>query len=317
MSATELERIARIARAFDAACEGVEVGIGDDAAVLAARAGERLVWTVDAQVEGTHFRRSLLSWEDVGWRATMAAASDLAAMGARPWCALAALVLADDVDDASLDALVAGQRAAAEAIGAAVVGGNLARGSEVSITTTFLGRAVHAVERRGGRARDSLWLAGDVGLASAGFRALTSGMRDARVDEAIARWRRPRALVDAGRTMASLAHAAIDVSDGLAHDVAQLARASGLRAVLDADALLAHGGDALARAAGAVAADALELALHGGEDYAIVAASDVPLDGFVRIGELREGHGIALVRDGAERDLTPRGFDHFAPRLGD
>ena len=70
------------------------MGIGDDAAVLeVAAAGTRLVWTVDEQVEGTHFRRELLAWRDVGWRSFMAAASDVAAMGAAPWCALAALVL--------------------------------------------------------------------------------------------------------------------------------------------------------------------------------------------------------------------------------
>ncbi len=312
MSSSELERVARLAVSFGAACEGVDVGIGDDAAVLVSRAGERLAWTVDAQVEGTHFRRSLVSWHDVGWRATMAAASDLAAMGARPWCALGALVLADDVDDGAFDAIVRGQRAAVDALGSAMVGGNLARGSEVSITTTWLGRSERFVERRGGRAGDALWMAGDVGLAAVGLRALVAGIDDARVGEAVARWQRPRALIDAGLEMAAVAHAAIDVSDGLAHDVAQLARASGVRAVLDAGAILAHAGDVLVRAAAAIGADALELALHGGEDYALVVASDVAIEGFVRIGELRAGEGIALVTGSAERELIPRGFDHFA-----
>src|SRR5439155_4570311 len=109
-----------------------------------------------------------------------------------------------------------------------------------------------------------------------------------------------------------VAHAAIDVSDGLAHDVAQLARASSLRAVLDAGSLLARGGGSLARAGSAVGADAPELALHGGEDYPLVAASDVAIEGFARIGELRDGEGVALRSDGVERDIAPRGYDHFA-----
>lgn len=308
---SELERIARLARTLGAACDGVRVAIGDDAAVLDP-AGARLVWTVDAQVEGVHFRRDLVGWRDVGWRATMAAASDLAAMGARPWCGLAALVLADDVDDDALDAIAAGQRAAADAIGAAIVGGNLARGGETSLTTTFLGRCARAVERGGARPGDGLWLAGDVGLAAAGLRALTSRANDARLDVAVARWRTPRALVDAGVRMAPIAHAAIDVSDGLARDVGHVASASGVRVVIDADALRTHGGAPLAAAAAALRVDAVELALHGGEDYALVVASDAAVDGFARIGDVREGAGVALRDRGVEHDLAPRGFDHFA-----
>src|SRR5258708_5917288 len=126
---TELERIARLRKHFPT--------IGDDAAILAlARAanGPKLVWTVDAQVEGVHFRRDLLGWEDLGWRSFMAAASDVAAMGAAPWCALSALALPASFDDAAFDSLTRGQARAAAAAGAPIVGGNLARASEVSVT---------------------------------------------------------------------------------------------------------------------------------------------------------------------------------------
>ena len=110
------------------------------------------MWTVDAQVEGTHFRRDLCSWEDVGWRSFMAAASDVAAMGGAPWCALSSLVLAPEVDDADLDALARGQRAAADAAGAPIVGGNLSRGATSSVTTTVLGTSHRAITRSGARA---------------------------------------------------------------------------------------------------------------------------------------------------------------------
>src|SRR5580658_1790205 len=98
-----------LARALAAQAPGVPTGIGDDAAVLDSPGG-RIVWTIDEQVEGVHFRRDLLPWRDVGWRSFMAAASDVAAMGAVPWCALAALVLPEDVDDAALAEIVRGQR---------------------------------------------------------------------------------------------------------------------------------------------------------------------------------------------------------------
>src|SRR3984957_6597254 len=117
----ELGRLAMLARMLGGHAPGVEVGIGDDAAVLSSPGSRRLVWTIDEQVEGVHFRREFASWRDVGWRSYMAAASDVAAMGASPWCALAALVLPDDVDDAALEAIARGQREAGEATHAPVV----------------------------------------------------------------------------------------------------------------------------------------------------------------------------------------------------
>ena len=328
MKSGELARIALLARVLgvDASKDGVVLGIGDDAAVLdlasmpdegdeSDEGAARLVWTVDAQVDGTHFRRDLCSWEDVGWRSFMAAANDVAAMGARAWCALSSLVLAPEVTDEELEALARGQRAASDAVGAPVVGGNLARGAPSSVTTTLLGTCTRVLTRGGGRAGDALFLAGDVGLAAGGLRARERGLTDARLDIAIAAWARPHARFAEGRRMAAseAAHAAIDVSDGLARDVLHLANASGLRAVLDARLLRDACGEPLAGVAAALGVDALELALHGGEDYALVLAASAPVVGFVKIGELRQGEGLALrSADGSERALDAGGFDHFA-----
>ena len=313
----ERGRIELLKRALAANAPGVVLGIGDDAAVLRPTEGAVLVWTIDEQVEGVHFRRELVSWRDLGWRSFTAAASDLAAMGATPWCALAALVLSGAVDDAALSEIARGQREAAEAIGAALVGGNLSRGGAVSIATTLLGTCERAVTRDGARPGDSLWLAGRLGLAAAGLRALGrdaagAGVEnDARFEEAVAAWRRPRALVAEGRAMAPLAHAAIDVSDGLARDAGHLAEASGVCVVLDEDAIVADEG--LVRAASALGESPLDLALHGGEDYALVIASDArDVPGFRRIGEVRSGSGVVLRGAGGERAIEPRGFDHFA-----
>jgi thiamine-monophosphate kinase len=307
----ERARIAMLARVLVSSARSVEVGIGDDAAVLdAAYADGQIVWTVDEQVEGSHFRREHVSWADVGWRALMAATSDVAAMGAKPWCALCAMVLSDDVDDDALEEIARGQQEAAIAIGAPVVGGNLARGPVLSLATTVLGTCERAVRRGGARAGDGLWLAGQVGLAAAGLRALGRGMKaDSRLMPALAAWRRPRALVAEGSAMARVARAAIDISDGVAGDVGHLAEASGVLAVLDASALAAD--RALVDAASALGESALDLALHGGEDYALVAASPVPIEGFRRIGELRSGRGVAVRGPDGERTIEPRGFDHF------
>jgi thiamine-monophosphate kinase len=280
-----------------------------------------LVWTVDVQVDGTHFKPAWASWEDIGWRSFMAAASDLAAMGAEPAAALSSLVLAPAIDDAALDALARGQAAASDVVGAPVVGGNLARGTETSITTTLLGRAPVPVLRSGARPGDVVCLAGSVGLAAAGLGLLVQDttVRNARVQDAhaaacLTAWRRPVARIADGRALAGLAHAAIDVSDGLAHDAEQLAEASGVRIVLDADALRLHLGDDLVAVAARLGRDALDLALNGGEDYALVAASASLLPGFVRIGSVEAHEGgarLLLLTERGPEPLTPRGFDHF------
>lgn len=308
----ERRRIAMLAEVFRGAADGIEVGIGDDAAVLTPRAGDKLVWTIDEQVEGVHFRRGWLDWADVGWRSAMAAASDISAMGAVPWCGLAAVVLPEDVDDAVLEAIARGQREATDVVGAPIVGGNLSRGLAVSIATTFLGRCERAITRGAARPGDALWMAGRVGLAAAGLRALQDGRaRGVALAHAVEAWRRPRALVAEGTAMGLVAHAAIDVSDGLACDVGHVADAGGVCIVLDEAALLDD--PLLAEAAVAIGASAIELALYGGEDYALVAASDVPMPGFRRIGEVRAGDGVVLRGPAGERAIAARGFDHFAP----
>jgi thiamine-monophosphate kinase len=323
----ELARVALLrARFAQPSATGIRVGIGDDAAVLDASSGGALVWTVDAQVEGTHFRTSWVSWEDIGWRSFMAAASDLAAMSAEPTAALSALVLASSVDDEALDALARGQAAASLAVGAPLVGGNLARGTETSVTTTLFGRAARPVLRSGARPGDGLWLAGPVGLANVGLSVLERSVQNARiVDDAAAAagleaWRRPVARIAQGRALAGVAHAAIDVSDGLAHDAWQLATASGVRVVLDVAAVVAAGGEALAAGAKLLDGLPLDFALHGGEDYALLAASADALPGFVRVGTIETSddgaHGGARVvlrtASGAIEPVDPRGFDHFA-----
>jgi thiamine-monophosphate kinase len=297
---SEIERIALLKAIFARARDGIELGIGDDAALVRARGS--LAVSVDALVEGTHFRRGWLSFEDLGYKATMAALSDLAAMGAEALGVLSALCLPDDVADADLEALARGQAAACDEVGAAVIGGNLARGDRLSITTTVLGEAERPMRRAGARPGDLLLLSGELGLAAAAVRALSRG--EAPVREAASAWRRPRARITDGRRAAAVAHAAIDVSDGLALDLSRLAEASEVAVVVDAAAIAGPA--------------TLDLALHGGEDYALVVASPVPIDGFARIGrcERYEGTRAWLERAGELEPLEPRGFDHFRAPAG-
>jgi len=314
----EDERIARIA-----AILGVPRAQLDDAAVVDAPSG-KLVLTVDEQVEGTHFTRALCSLEDLGFRATMAAASDLAAMGATPLGALAAWVLpvagsaeggtaraSDAVADQDAERIARGQREACDRLGALVLGGNLARGPAISIATTWVGAAARPIARSGAKPGDALLACGELGLASAGFRALARGLEAPEVRDAAAAWRRPVARIADGLRMAAVAHAAIDVSDGLALDASRLAAASGVRAVLDEAALRSSLHSATIALAAALGEDPLDLALAGGEDYALLCASSGPIDGFVRVGSIETGSGCVLRGPNGERAVSG-GFDHFS-----
>jgi thiamine-monophosphate kinase len=316
----ELSRLELLRALFSATAlpAGVSLGIGDDAAVLA-RSDAPLVWTVDTAVEGVHFRRDWLSLEDIGWRSLAAAASDLAAMGASPRGALSALILPAQFGDADLLALARGQAEAAAALETAVIGGNLARGSELSITTTLLGEARQPILRGGARAGHVVGLAGAIGVAAAGLALLQQGTGNGApgdlTERVLQAFRRPHARIAEGLAAAGHAHAGIDVSDGLALDAWRLARASGVAVVLDADALLRVAGPDLIRVAALLGRDPLELALYGGDDYALLmtfAAHDVPAP-FVAVGTCGAGVGIWLRSpDGTTRPLEAKGFDHFA-----
>jgi thiamine-monophosphate kinase len=309
--------VALFEHTFSARAAGVvSVGIGDDAAVLK-RVGEPLVWTVDASVEGTHFERAWLELEDIGYRAFQAAASDLAAMGARPLAALSALELPKGFSKRELAALTQGQALAARECGAPIVGGNVARSPRLALTTTLLGTASEPLARDGARPGDQIWLVGQVGLSALGLELLRRRRRAARrgAEQAcVVAWRRPRALIADGARLVGRARAAIDVSDGLAGDVASLARASGVRAVLEADRLEAALAPELVSVARALGRSPLEAALRGGEDYALVATGPAalrPRRASV-IGRVERGEGAVLELASGRTSALHPGFDHLS-----
>ncbi|MFZ5889782.1 MAG: thiamine-phosphate kinase [Myxococcota bacterium] len=312
---SEFARIARIQRLLEngaSTARGIEIGIGDDAAVL--RADGRCVWTVDAQVEGVHFDRRWLSLEDIGYRSFQAAASDLAAMGARPLGALSSLALPRELSEPNLRRIVQGQARAARECGCPIIGGNLARAGELSLTTTLLGKVERPLLRSDAKAGDELWLVGDIGLAALGLFALSHGTRgSASVRHCVGVWRRPRALLREGALLVGRARAAIDISDGLAGDAGHLAAASGVQLTFDADELEATLSPHLLSSARELGLSALELAVRGGEDYALLCSGPAERrPRFARpIGHVGRGQGVWLERAGRRKKLSGS-FDHFA-----
>jgi thiamine-monophosphate kinase len=296
-----------------------EVGIGDDAAVLGA-GSVPWVCSVDASVEGVHFTHELASLEDIGYRSFQAALSDLAAMGAAPRAALSSLILPRGFSRSKLEALSQGQAEAARTGGCPIVGGNLARGRELSLTTTVLGHAQRPLLRSGARPGHELWLIGAVGQAAAGLALLRGHMprgcaphEQAALERCVSAWRRPRALVEQGLALASAASAAIDISDGLVADATRVARASGVRIQIERERLLPALGRELILVSRMLRRSPLRFALFGGEDYALLAtgaASRRP--SFARvIGHVSRGQGLWLVQRGGRRQPLLGGYDHL------
>ena len=289
----------------------VLVGPGDDAAVVAA--ARRTCLTTDALVEGVHFRRAWTTPTALGRRAFAVNASDLAAMGARPRFALLAVEVNPAWPVADLDALVDGFAAAARRAGARLVGGNLTAGRGLALTVTLVGDARGPiVGRAGARPGDALYLTGTVGGAGLAVRRLRAGGRG-HLPELPSRIR-------AGLLLARVAHAMIDVSDGVVQDLGHLCRASRVGAELELARLPVA--PACRRALGGRAA---VFAATAGEDYELLLA--VPADCERALARMRPALGCPLTRigrtvrgrsdvrvldaDGCRVRLPRAGFDHF------
>jgi thiamine-monophosphate kinase len=313
----EFDLIRRLTAGIDDAPPGVTLGPGDDAAVL----DGGWVVSVDLAVEGVHFRREWLSAEEIGGRAVRAALSDLAAMAASPVGVLLSLAGSEaDHADGTLEAVGRGGRAAAAACGAAVLGGDVTRSpSGLVVDVVALGRTENPVRRQGARPGDGLWVTGSLGLPGAVVRCLERGTPVG--DAARARFAHPRPRTAQAAWLAETGHlrALIDLSDGLAGDAGHVAAASGVRLVLEAGAIPVAPG-----AIDLVGGDeAAALALHGGEDYELLAVMAPEFDalaagyerrfprvGLTRVGTVGAGAGVTLRTPKGERPLTG-GFDHF------
>ncbi|HVN36973.1 MAG TPA: thiamine-phosphate kinase [Myxococcota bacterium] len=301
----EFGLIARIARAAGRAPAHVAIGIGDDAAVLRARAGEEIVVTTDAFVERVHFRFERQSARHVGRFALAACLSDLAAMGARPLGVTAALAAPPRLAVATADALTRGLLDGARRHHCPLVGGNVTRARETSLTLTAVGAVAkgRALTRRGTRAGDRVLVTGVLGAAALARVRADRGRRPlTRVPE-------PR--LRAGRALARTRGvvACIDVSDGLAADLAHLLGPR-LRCRLDPARLPVARG--FQRACRGLGLDWRRLAQEGGEDYELLFTVRPPAPSAERLARrlglpVRE---IGVVERGAAASRAG-GFRHF------
>jgi thiamine-monophosphate kinase len=301
--------------------EDVRLGIGDDAAVLMVPAGQALAVSTDTLVSGIHFPKNTAPF-DVGWKSLAVNLSDLAAMGAMPAWATLALTL-PQADRDWVAAFADGFAALAREHDVALVGGDTTQGP-LSITVTVHGFVPEslALRRDGAQVGDAVFVTGTLGDAAAGLRCLQSPSSDEGGEGVlIARLNRPTPRVAQGLALRGVAHACIDVSDGLVADLGHICKASGVGAEIDLALLPAS--PALRELFDDHARAPLQLA--GGDDYELcftapASLADALLGDLARSGctATRIGRIVAepgvRVRDarGDPVELPRSGWQHFS-----
>jgi thiamine-monophosphate kinase len=305
--------------------KGVELGIGDDAALVAVKRGQDLILTTDMSIEDVHFSRRWHPAEAVGHRALARSLSDVAAMGGVPRYVLVSLAISKQVTRDWVSRLYCGMQALARRFGVRLVGGDTALVSGRTFIDVLVAGEVprgKAVRRSGARSGDQIFVSGPLGLSALGLRLLQSkgGGSHLRlkgvVREAIRAHLYPEPQCALGRFLSrrGIASALMDLSDGLSTDLSRLCAASGAGARLWAAKIPCPNlPEAL---------DSLQLALHGGEDYQLLftvpqrKASRLPLRfqgrHLYHLGEIDASKGIKLVTpEGKVHRLEPAGWDYF------
>jgi thiamine-monophosphate kinase len=307
---SEFAAIARIRSRLPGPPDSSQIWIGDDAAVLPGPPGGYTLLAADTVVTGVHADLTLTGLDDLGWKAMASALSDLAAMGGEPGYSLVTVAAPPATD---LDLLYDGLAAAASTYGCPIVGGDLTGATILVVTVTVMGSCDgDPVLRSGARSGDSIWVSRPLGAAAAGLRWLRSqaageagpGPSDERIRlNLIEAHSRPQPDFAAGRAARLAgARAMIDVSDGLAADVAHIAEASGVGIELDL----------VPSAAGA----GFDEAMNGGDDYALLFCGPHPdrieaafsgLPAPIRIGQCTSDRGQMTA---AGRPFAPAGWEH-------
>jgi len=293
----------------------VVTGIGDDCAVLRVPPGHELLVTTDFTIEKVHFRRDWHRPDVVGRRCLARGLSDIAAMGGEPLAAFLSLALASDVPQKWVDRFLGGLLRLANECKVPLAGGDTAEspaGIQADIVVVGSVPKGKAVLRSGARAGDQIYVTGELGASAAAIAAMAAGRTMGLESSALFR-PKPRLAVGEWLRRQGVPSSMIDVSDGLSTDLAHICEESHVGAEIEAATIpLGRMGQRKQEEV------ALDLALHGGEDYELLFTSTKNVPARVagvrvtRIGRITQAHGMRLLdAEGRPQKLDARGWEHF------
>jgi len=305
MNFDEAGVIAALARIFGTVHRGVDIGIGDDAAVVTTT--DRTVITTDMAVEGTHFSTKWSSAFDIGRKITAANLADVYAMGGSPKYLVAAVTLTGQESMEWIEDLAEGIAHEAKRCGAYVVGGDLAQGPCIVISMTAIGEVDNPITRSGAQISDSIYISSLPGWSAAGLSIIEKDLDDDLAVHAICEYSAPTVdYVSAIKFSNNRAHAMCDVSDALIIQANQLAIASGVALQFDQSLIAQHTEFVtLKELADSQSVDVWQWIFAGGEDH-VFLATGIDLDGFC-VGTVVEGSGVL----GVEMKKAPDTWRHF------
>ncbi|MEH6470494.1 MAG: thiamine-phosphate kinase [Halopseudomonas sp.] len=324
MAVAEFDLIARYFASLPSYGQGVDLGIGDDCALLQVPAGQQLAVSIDTLVEGTHFLSGIPA-DQLAHRALASCVSDLAAMGAEPAWLTLALTLPES-DENWLRQFSQGLGESMQRYGLSLVGGDTTRGHRtLSLQVHGWVPEGQALTRRGAKPGDGIWVSGTLGDAMAGLEQLHQQLLEPHQPASaepflLQRFYQPTARIELGLALRGIASAALDISDGLLADLGHLLKSDNLGAQLDLDKLPYSA--AMLQQYDRVRAQ--QWALAGGEDFelcfTVPAAQEAALIQRLAgldvschcIGRVSAEPGMQGRTAGGETiELSPRGYQHF------
>lgn len=321
----ELSALRRIEERFHKPSEGVELGIGDDAAAVRFDADKLVLSTTDSQVEDVHFIKSLITPSELARKAVAISVSDVGAMGGIPRFILASVGFSEREDEQFLEELISGFRDSEQEFEVKLIGGNLSSSNKIFIDITVLGEVEPElmIKRSGADVGDLIYTTGTLGDSALGLKLIQDGVRD-RHNHLVKRHISPLPRLELARVLAQskIPTCMIDISDGLLLDLERISVDRGIGAKVQVhkvptskeyDELALH-----------FTQNLYELALSGGEDYELLFTANEKNGDEVRkiserlnikiteIGSITKHKSIEVLNaEGETVTLEKRGFVHF------
>ncbi|WP_028950409.1 thiamine-phosphate kinase [Sulfurihydrogenibium subterraneum] len=288
--------------------QDVIVGYGDDCACVKV-GSEFLLFTVDIQVEGSHFLKEKINPKDLGWKLSTSNVSDIVSCGGKPRWALISLALPKDLNYEFIKGVYEGIKEAQDYYGFFTIGGNVSSSKQLMIDMSMVGQTDRFIGRDKAKAGEYVYISSNLGLSKAGLELILMN-KDSYEEfekQLIQKHYKPKARIDLLEKV-KLSSSCIDVSDSLVSDLRHISEKSKVKIVIEKEKLPID--ERLKMFCQKYNKDPYEYIFYSGEEYELALTSDKDLD-LIKIGYVEEGEGVYLKTQGKVQKLDNRGFRHF------